>query len=161
MPDWLSHIIIGLIAAELFNIDKKGLVVLGSLLPDFIAKIYMLSFFYHLSDSLLFISTLYHSPIMGILLPALIAPLFKYDWKKTYLCIILGFMLHIMADSFTFSYGKGGILLYPMAHGYFSFNVFWPEQYWLVLIASAIAYALVRLAKNKISAKKLFNKKIS
>ena len=48
MPDWLSHIIIGLIFAELFNINKKGLVVLGSLLPDFIVKINLPPFLFFL-----------------------------------------------------------------------------------------------------------------
>ena len=84
MPDWLSHILIGLIIAELLNINKKGLIVLGSLLPDFFAKFYLLSFFFPVPDSLLFISKLYHSPIIGLVLPALIVPLFNYDWKKTY-----------------------------------------------------------------------------
>ena len=152
MPDWLSHIIIGLLVAEIFNIDRKGLVVLGSLLPDFVVKINLLSAFFHVNDKLLFATRLYHSPVMGLIIPALVVPLFKYDWRKTYIFIVLGFMLHLFADSFTKHYSDG-ILLYPLSHGFFSFNVFWPEQYWMVTLSSLIAYALVKFIKYKFSSK--------
>jgi len=147
MPDWLSHIIIGLLVAEVFNIDKKGLVVLGSLLPDFVVKINLLPAFFHVNDNLLFVTRLYHSPVMGLIIPAIIAPLFKYDWRRTYIYIMLGFMLHLFADSFTRHY-YDGILLYPISNGFFSFNVLWPEQYWIILIVSLVAYALVKLIKS-------------
>ena len=153
MPDWVSHILIGLVVAELFNIDKKSLIVLGSLLPDFVVKVYLLSFFFSVNDTLLFVSMLYHSPIMGLIIPGLLVPFFKYDWKKTYICITLGFMLHLLADSFTGGYGTG-ILLYPFSHGFFSFNIFLANQYWIILIGSVIAYAIVKLVKYRISAKK-------
>ena len=148
MPDWISHILIGLIVAEVFNIDKKGLVVLGSLMPDFIVKINLLPAFFHVNDNLLFVSRLYHSPIMGLIMPALIAPLFKYDWKKTYLFVMFGFMLHLFADSFT-KYYNNGILLYPFSKDFFSFNIFWPEQYWIVTLISLIAYIFIKLAKRR------------
>lgn len=154
MPDWVSHILIGLIFVELFNIDKKGLVVLGSLLPDFVVKIYLLSFFFPVNETLLFVSALYHSPIMGLIIPGLLVPFFKYDWKKTYIFITLGFMLHLLADSFTGGYGNG-ILLYPFSYGFFSFNVFWANQYWIILIGSIIAYAIIKFIKNKISENKI------
>ena len=149
MPDWLSHILIGLIAAELLNLDKKSLIVLGSLLPDFVVKIYLLSFFFPVNDTLLFVSALYHSPIMGFIIPGLLVPFFKYDWRKTYMFITLGFMLHLLADSFTGGYGNG-ILLYPFSHGFFSFNLFWANQYWIILIGSLVAYIVVRFIKYKI-----------
>ncbi|MBI2541521.1 metal-dependent hydrolase [Candidatus Woesearchaeota archaeon] len=152
MPDWISHILMGLAAAEIFSIDKKGLVVLGSLLPDFVVKINLLSAFFHMSDGLLFIARLYHSPVMGLIIPALIAPIFKYDWKKTYITIALGFMLHLFADSFTRQY-YNGILLYPLSTGFFSFNIFWPEQYWIMLILSAGFYASVKLTRYMFSSK--------
>lgn len=152
MPDWISHILIGLAAAELFSIDKKGLVVLGSLLPDFVVKINLLSAFVHVNDSLLFTARLYHSPVIGIIIPALIAPLFRYDLKKTYFFIMLGFMLHLFADSFTRQY-YNGILLYPFSKGFFSFNVFWPEQYWIIMICSLAAYALMKFIKFQFSSK--------
>lgn len=148
MPDWLSHILIGLIVAELLNIEKKSLIVLGSLLPDFIVKVYLLSFFLSVNDTLLFVSNLYHSPIMGLIIPGLLVPFFRYDWKKTYICIMLGFMLHLLADSFTGGYGSG-ILLYPFYNGFYSFNIFWANQYWIILIGSIIAYLTIRFIKNK------------
>lgn len=147
MPDWLSHIIIGLIVAEILSINKKGLVVLGSLLPDFIVKINLLTAFFHVNDNLLFVTRLYHSPIMGLVIPAIIVPLFKFNWKKTYIYIMLGFMSHLFADSFTKHY-YDGILLYPFSTSFFSFNVFWPEQYWIMLIISLIIYAFIKFIKH-------------
>ena len=152
MPDWLSHILIGLIFAELFNIDKKGLVLLGSLLPDFLVKINLLPLFFHVNENLIFVTRLYHSPVMGLIIPAVIAPLFRYHWKKTYLFVMLGFMLHLFADSFTKHYSDG-ILLYPFSHGFFSFNVFWPEQYWIIMVGSLVAYIAIKIVKNRISIK--------
>lgn len=147
MPDWISHIIIGLIFAELFKIDKKGLVVLGSLLPDFIVKISILSFFFHINSNFLFITALYHSPVMGLIIPGLIVPLFKYNWKKTYFYVTSGYMLHIFADSFT-RYYINGILFFPFSYDLFSFGILWAEQYWVVAIISILAYVAIRLYKN-------------
>lgn len=147
MPDWISHILIGLVFAEIFRIKKKGLVVLGSLMPDFVAKVYLLSFFFHVNSNLLFVATLYHSPVMGLIIPGLAVPFFKYNWKKTYLCLASGFMLHLFADSFT-KYYNNGILLYPFSTGFFSFNFLWVEQYWIVTLSSIVVYALVRVYKH-------------
>lgn len=148
MPDWLSHILVGLIFAEVFNIRKKGLVVLGSLLPDFVVKIHLLGAFSHVNDNVVFVTQLYHSPIMGLIIPGLIVPVFKYDWKKTYALITSGFMLHLIADSFTKLY-HDGILLYPFSYGHFSFNVLWPEQFWIAIIISLIVYAAIKIVKHK------------
>jgi hypothetical protein len=152
MPDWLSHILIALIFAELLNIDKKSLIVLGSLLPDFIVKMYFFAVFFPVNDSLLFMLTLYDTPVMGLILPALVAPLFKYNWKKTYLYIALGFMLHILADSLTRGFSSS-IFFYPLSYRYFSFNIFWAEQYWIILAISLITYISIKFIKNKISIK--------
>lgn len=155
MPDWITHILIGLIVAELFNIKKKSLVVLGSLLPDFISKIYLLSFFFPLNDKLLFVTTLYHSPIMGLVIPGIITLLFKYDWKQTYFYIMIGFMLHLFADSFTGGY-DGGVLLYPFSYGFFSFNIFWANQFWMILIGAIVVYSVIKLVKYGFEVKNLF-----
>ena len=155
MPDWLSHILIGLIFAEIFNIRKKGLVVLGSLLPDFVVKVHLLGVFFHMSDKLVFVTQLYHSPVMGLIIPGLVAPFFKYDWKKIYLLVMTGFMLHLFADSLTKLF-HDGILLYPLSHGYFSFGLLWPEQFWIVIIGSLAVYTVIRLAKHKTLLRKPF-----
>ena len=149
MPDWISHILIGLIFAEIFSIRKKGLVVFGSLLPDFAVKVHLFGAFFHVSDKLAFVTQLYHSPVMGLIIPGLAVPFFRYDWKKTYLFITSGFMLHLFADSFTRLY-HDGILLYPFSYGYFSFGLLWPEQYWIVIIAYLAVYVLIKLAKFSI-----------
>ena len=151
MPDWISHILIGLIFAELLNINKKGLFILGTLLPDFVVKIYVFSFFFHLSDSLLFVSHLYHSPLMAFIIPALLTPLFKYDWKKTYILITGGFLLHLLADSlgkYYTSYSEW-IMLYPFTTKFFSFNILWPEQYWIVLPISLVIYMSICFIKYR------------
>lgn len=153
MPDWISHILIGLIIAELFNVEKKSLVLLGSLLPDLVVKVYLLSFFVPVNDTLIFVTSLYHSPIMGFVIPGLITPLFKYDWKKTYLYLVVGFMFHLLADGLTGGYNSG-ILIYPFSHGFFSFNIFLANQYWIILILSLAIYIVIKLVK--INAQKIF-----
>lgn len=147
MPDLLSHVLIGLIIAELFNM-KKSLLVLGSILPDILSKIYLLTFFFHINSDLLFVTIFFHSLVMGLIIPGLIVPFFKYDWKKTYLSVMLGFMVHLFADGFT-RYYHNGILLYPFAepNKFFSFNLLWVEQYWVILVISAITYVLIKLFK--------------
>lgn len=159
MPDWISHIFIGLIFAELVNIEKKSLVVLGSLLPDFVIKIYVISFFYPLNDNLLFVTHLYHSLLMAFIIPGLVTPFFKYDWKKTYILITAGFLLHLLADSlgrYYTSYSEG-IMLYPFSIEFFSFNIFWPEQYWIILLISLLTYVIICCIKYR----RFFNLKLS
>ena len=148
MPDWVSHILIGLIFAEIFNIRMKSLVLLGSLLPDFLVKIYLLNYFFYIGPNIIFVTQLYHSPVMGFIISGLLVPLFKYDWKKTYLYITAGFMLHLAADSFTKQY-YDGILLYPFSHSFFSFNWLWADKYWIVMVPLIAAYAAIRLYKKK------------
>ena len=147
MPDLLSHVLIGLIIAELFNM-KKSLLVLGSILPDILSKIYLLTFFFHINSDLLFVTIFFHSLVMGLIIPGLITPFFKYDWKKTYLSVMLGFMAHLFADSFSRHY-HNGIILYPFAEPtkFFSFNLLWVEQYWIILVMSIIMYASIKLFK--------------
>ena len=153
MPEWVSYVFIGLIIAEIFKLEKKGLVILGLLLPDFIAKIYVISLFYPLiPGDIIFLAGLYHSPVMGLIIPALILPLFNYNWKKTYFYLMLPFMLHLFLDSFTKGYSDDGILLYPFSHKFFSFGIFWPEQYWIIMVGSIIVYVLIKLYKSDIFA---------
>jgi len=123
------------------------------LLPDFITKIYLFSFFFPMNDSLLFVTRLYHTPIMGLIIPALIVPLFKYDWKKTYVFIVLGFMLHVLADGLTGKRDNVGLLLYPFSHSYFSLNMFWSDQYWIILISCAVIYVSIKLVKSRLRKK--------
>ena len=148
MPDWVSHLLIGLIFAELFNIRMKSLVLLGSLLPDFLVKVYLLNYFFYVGPNIIFVTQLYHSPIMGLIIPALMIPLFKYDWKKTYLCIMAGFMLHLLADSFTKQF-YDGILLYPFSNSFFSFNMVWADHYWAFMVPLIVVYAGIRIYKKR------------
>ena len=147
MPDWIAHIFMGLIISEVFNAKKKGIIVLGSLLPDFVVKINLLTAFFHVNDNILFVSRIYHSPIMGLIIPALIIPLFRYDSKKTYILLTTGFMIHLLADSFTRHFNDG-MLLFPFSRGFFSFNLFWPEQYWIATLGSILLYFSIRKYKN-------------
>jgi len=77
MPDWMSHLIIGLILAELFNVRKKSLVVLGAFMPDLIAKLDLVLFYFNIKTFASF--SYFHTPLMCFLISILIAPLFRYD----------------------------------------------------------------------------------
>ena len=54
MPDLMSHLLIGLILAELLNTKKKSLVVLGALMPDLISKIHLVYFYFGFPHSISF-----------------------------------------------------------------------------------------------------------
>ena len=147
MPDWMSHLIIGLILADLFNIRKKSLVILGALTPDLLAKSYLI--YLHLGMHSPFSLTLLHAPFMIFLLSILIAPLFKYDKLKTILFFNIGAMSHFLADltmkHFTV---QGTRLFYPFTSKNFTLNLIWPEQSIYILIVSLFIYFIIKFVKK-------------
>ncbi|MDP6547557.1 MAG: metal-dependent hydrolase [Candidatus Woesearchaeota archaeon] len=155
MPDWLSHILIGLILSEALGIKKKSLVVLGSLLPDFIVKFYLFSYFIHIPPYILNFTSTFHTIFMGFIITAFIAPLFVYDIKKTYLYLNLGYATHIIFDSMTRHFIGGEMLLFPFTDKMFSFGVFWANEYYYVLIPAIIIYLGIMLFKKINSGKRM------
>lgn len=147
MPDWMSHLIIGLILAEVFNIRKKSLVVLGTLAPDILSKIQLIYFYFGISPPISFIS--FHTPLMWFLLSILIAPLFKYDRLKTILLINIGALSHFLSDLTIKHFGGSGTrLFFPFSNSNYTLNLIWPEQSVYILIASLVIYLIVKVVKK-------------
>ena len=149
MPDLLSHLIIGLILAELFNIKKKSLVVLGAIVPDLLSKFHLIYLYFGLPPYISFVS--FHTPFMAFLLSILIAPLFRYDKLKTILFFNLGSMSHFLSDltikHFTIT---GTRLFFPISNQNYTLNLIWPEQSIYVLIASLFIYVVIKIFKNRV-----------
>lgn len=147
MPDLMSHLLIGLILAEFFNARKKSLVVLGALMPDLLAKPFLIYLHLGIPQNLSF--TAFHTPIMAFLLSVVISPLFKFDAVRTVLYLNIGLMSHFFSDSSIRHFsGLGVQFFYPFSIRGYSLGLIWPEQSVYVLIVCLAAYAVIKMAKK-------------
>ena len=102
MPDWISHILLALIICEIFNIRKKSLVILGSLLPDVLFKIQLIGNIIDIPQyEIYWLLAPLHTPIGCLLATFLIIFLFKYPKKKTFLLVTFGWISHLLIDMVT------------------------------------------------------------
>ena len=146
MPDLMSHLIIGLILAEIFSIKKKSLVVLGAIMPDILSKLDLVFFYLGVRMPLSF--AYFHLPIMCFLISILLAPLFRYERFKTIIFINVGLISHFVSD-LTMKHFVGGMyLLFPFSFKAYILNLIWPEQSIYIIIFSFFAYLLVRSIKK-------------
>ena|SRR3989338_11581264 len=150
MPDWMSHLIIGLILAELFNVRKKSLVVLGAFMPDLIAKLDLVLFYFNIKTFASF--SYFHTPLMCFLISILIAPLFRYDRLKTIILVNIGLISHFLSDLTMKHFAGGTLLFFPFIKGAYTLHWIWPEQSFYVLIASLFIYILIKAVKKKYNA---------
>lgn len=147
MPDLLSHLLIGLILAEIFNIKKKSLVVLGAILPDLLSKLHLIYLYFWIPLQISFIS--FHTPFMIFMLSLLISPLFMHNQLKTVLFINLGSMSHFLSDLMIKHFTVSGTrMLFPFSNQNYTLNLIWPEQSIYVLVLCSLIYALIKLAKK-------------
>jgi len=152
MPDWISHILLGLIIAEISNTNKKSLVVLGSILPDIVLKTYTISLLTPIPLNFLFWFFYPLHTVAGIiLLSLLITQLFKYDPKKAFMLIFAGALSHILLDMTTkpMVYNIQGLLLFPFSWKAYSLGLFYSEQYWIVAIILLFAYIITKYLLRK------------
>ena len=154
MPDWISHILIALIIVELFNIKYKGLVALGSVLPDFFFKIATLGTFIKIpSTEIYWILLPIHIPLGTLFLTLIIASFFRFDYFKTVLFITVGWITHFASDSLFRSLliNPQAMLLFPFSWNMFSFSLLWSDEYYIILIIAMILYLTVKLSKPKLT----------
>jgi len=148
MPDWISHILLGLIIAELLNVKKKSLIVLGSILPDIILKTYTLALLTPVPLNFMFWFFYPLHTIAGVLLFSfLLTLIFQYDAKKTFLLVSIGAVFHILLDMTTkpILYNIQGLLLFPFSWQAYSIGLFYSEQYWIVLLILLGIYLIIKL----------------
>ena len=149
MPDLMTHLIFGLILAELFGIRKKSLVVIGALLPDLIAKMDLVIFYLGIERFISF--TLFHTPAMVFLLSILIARLFRYSKFKTVILINLGSLSHFLIDLTMKHFTPVGTrLFFPLTSKNYYVGLIWPEQSIYLLLVSILLYAIIRMYKQSL-----------
>ncbi len=149
MPDWLTHVIIGLIIIELFNVKKRSLVLLGAVLPDILPKITLLRLFIPLPNINFGWFSAFHTPFVFFLTTLLIAPIFRYNYKKVVLLLNAGAISHFLSDALLRGFGSGSRLLYPLSYEGFRFNLVWSDQSYLILIPALVIYAIILQLKRK------------
>ena len=146
MPDLLSHIIFCLIACELVNFKKKGLILLGAILPDIITKIYLFGFIIKLPEELIHTLFLFHGVIPIFLVTVLIGLFFRDVFSATYL-IGVGALSHLLLDLFNGHFLGGLLLLFPISWNEYRISIYWPNQYFYVLVILLGIYGLVKFFK--------------
>ncbi|MBS3101584.1 metal-dependent hydrolase [Candidatus Woesearchaeota archaeon] len=148
MPDLMSHLIIGLILAELFNVKKKSIVILGALTPDLLSKMNLVYLYLKIPALVSFVS--FHTPFMSLLLSILITQLFNYDKTKIVLYFNLGSMSHYLSDLSIRHFTEVGTrLFFPFTNKNYTLNLVWPNHSIYILIGSLIVYFIIILIKYK------------
>lgn len=132
--------------------------MLGSLLPDILFKIQLISNLVDIPKYKLywFLAPL-HTPLGCLLATFLIIFLFKYPRKRTFLLVTLGWISHLLSDMITkYLFLGQSMLLFPFSWKNYGFNLFWPEQFYIPLLILLFIYIYVRILKRFILKNKRF-----
>ncbi len=149
MPEWFTHVALGLLLAELFNVNRKSIVVVGAILPDILVKLTLVRLFLPLPNIDYSILGALHVPFVFFLFTLVVAPLFRYHYGRIVLWLNLGAMSHFLSDALLRHLAGGGVrLFYPLSLNYYTASVIWPEQSYLLGLAVALAYGLLLFLKK-------------
>ncbi len=149
MPEWLTHVIIGLLLAEVFSVRKKSIVLLGAILPDILVKLTLIKLFIPIPNIDYSVLGALHVPFVFFLFTLLIAPLFRYNYVQTVLWLNLGAVSHFLSDALLRHVTGGGVrLLYPLSLDYYTLSLFWPEQSYLLGILALVLYGMIIILKK-------------
>lgn len=154
MPNTLAHIAVNKILSKPFIRDNEIIwVYLGVVIPDFpwILKRIILLLFptvngYDLQAYLISLASLFFSIIISLFF----AQLFK-DTKRIAVLLCFGSLFHLILDSFQTKWANGVQLFLPFNWKILSFNYFWPESiYSLILTLLGLFFAIYTLnSKSK------------
>jgi len=134
MPDWISHILIVLIIAQVFNVRNRGLLVLGALLPDVLGKAKLFNFFFDSTPPIITMFSSYgHHLTVSLLAGAFIALFFVYPYLKTTVLISIGVATHFLSDGLFKSFIYNGYL-----------PILWQDQYYIILITALALYFILK-----------------
>ena len=148
MPDWVTHIAIGLLILELYPVKKKSLVLLGAILPDLLPKLVLLRLLIPIpSLDYVFLSA-FHTPFVLFFVTMLLAPLFRYDYWKVVGGITIGTTSHFLSDALLQHFVGGVNLFYPVLLKHYTLNLVWPDQSYLIFIPVVILYLIVIVSKK-------------
>jgi len=148
MPDLMSHLLIGLILAELFSVRKKSLVVLGAISPDVLSHLDIM--YTYLDLPRIFNFNSFHTPFMSLLISLLISAFFIYPKYKTVLLFNLGSISEYLSDlpvkHFT---GSGTRFFFPFSLHNYSLGLIWSNDSIYILIVCLIIYGTIKFIKKK------------
>lgn len=150
MPDWITHILIGLIIAEIFNIKRKSLVVIGSILPDVLVKLELLSVFFAVDKyAITWLFNPLHTPIGMALFSLLLVPLFNLGRYKIYFLLFIGWASHLLSDLINKHVLLGqNLLLFPFSWKNLEIGLIWPDEYYKLLIPLIVIYSVILIHKS-------------
>jgi len=146
MPDLITHVLVVLIACELINMKKKGLILAGAILPDIVSRIFLLGFIIKLPDGFLIAVTLFHSLIPLLALAVLLATLFKDFFSAAFL-IGIGAISHLLLDTFNIHFLGGIMWMFPFSWILFKYSLFIPDQFMYVAVSLLAVYIFIRVYK--------------
>ena len=150
MPDWIGHILIALILAEIFGIKRKSLAVVGAVLPDVLVKLELISIFLPVDKyALTWIFNPLHTPLGMILFSVLLLPLFRAEQVRVYTLLFIGWGSHLLAD-FVFNkhiFIGQNMLLFPFSWSNYEIGLVWPDQYYLILGPLVLIYGIILIHK--------------
>ena len=149
MPDWFTHVLIGLIIAEVFNVRKKSLILIGTILPDILPKLVLLRLFIPIPNISYSTLKAFHTPFVMVIVILLAAPIFKYSYKKAVVLMGTGAISHMLADAALTHFAGGVRLLYPFSMEKYSFNFFWPNESFIIMIPLLIMYIAIVAIRRK------------
>ena len=148
MPEWVTHVLIGLVLAELLFIPKRSVVLLGAILPDLFAKLVLLRLFIPIPHWNYSFLSMAHTPFVLFLVCLLLAPLFRYEYRKIVYWLMVGGLSHIFSDMLLKHYLGGGMaLLFPFSNMKFSLGLFWPDESYLLLYIMILIYLCILFFK--------------
>ena len=155
MPDWLTHVLVGLGVSNLLIYQRRDLeqfkpaIIVGSILPD----LWSIRLILELIDiNLAWQLYVFHTPI-GAALTALLVGLvfFKKDiWKLGTFFLIAGAQLHLALDLTLHHIEGGHYILFPISWQLFELKIFWPESFttlWLAIGFWGISFWLHKRGK--------------
>ena len=148
MPDWFTHVLIGLIIAETLNVRKKSLILIGTIIPDILPKLVLLRLFIPIPSINYTVLKAFHTPFMMVIAIMLIAPLFRYSYRKVVVLMSAGALSHLLADAALRHFAGGVQLLYPFSMEKYSFNFFWPNESFIIMIPLIFIYITIAMYRK-------------
>ena len=152
MPDWFTHVLIGLIIAETFNVRKKSLILIGTILPDVLPNLVLLRLFIPIPNISYSALKAFHTPFVIFIVILLVAPIFKYRYKKVVLLLGIGALSHLLADAALTHFAGGVRLLYPFSMEKYSWNIFWPNESFIIMIPLLFIYITIAMYRKNAAA---------
>lgn len=145
MPEWIAHLIIGFIIADLIS-EKKSLVMIGAILPDLLSKLNLILRNF-LDPQTIALSIGYaHTPFACLLFSISFLPFFEEKKTKILLLLSLGWISHFILDLIQGPFGYS--LLWPFSFQELGLKLFYSDSF--IPTATALFLLLIYLLIKKI-----------